>query len=148
MPAAVHEERAADDKDQSVCQRPLEQGLYKSFIAQAEFLRQANERISDPLYAGPVDDFNGAYGFARWQLTRRAYLGGRYDWVEDPFNVGATTTAASGYLEWFPSEFSKLMLGYERLMPGAPAATPKPNATNRILVQASFAIGPHKPHPF
>jgi len=128
--------------------RPLEQGLYKSFIAQVEFMRQANERISDPLYAGPVGEFNGGYGFARWQLTRRLYLGGRYDWVEDPFNVGATMTAGSGYLEWFPSEFSKLMLGYERLMPGAPAATPKPAATNRILLQASFAIGPHKPHPF
>jgi hypothetical protein len=128
--------------------RPLEQGLYKSFIAQVEFMRQVNERVSDPLFAGPTGDFSGAYGFARWQMSRRLYLGGRYDWVEDPFNAGATMNAASGYLEWFPSEFSKLMLGYERLMPGAPAATPTPDATNRILLQATFAIGPHKPHPF
>jgi hypothetical protein len=130
--------------------RPLEQGLYKSFIAQVEFMRQSNQEFipvgpPDPF---PMGDFNGAYGFARWQMTRRLYLGGRYDWVEDPFNAGATMNAASGYLEWFPSEFSKLMLGYERLMPGAPAATPTPDATNRILLQATFAIGPHKPHPF
>jgi hypothetical protein len=128
--------------------RPLEQGLYKSFIAQVEFMRQENERVADPLFGGPVGGFNGAYGFARWQMTRRLYVGGRYDWVEDPFTGGATLNAASGYLQWFPSEFSKLMLGYERLMPGAPAATPKPDATNRILLQATFAIGPHKPHPF
>jgi hypothetical protein len=125
--------------------RPLEQGLYKSFIAQVEFMRQMNEDIADPLFAGPVGDFNGAYGFARYQLTRRLYLGGRYDWLEDPANGGATMNAGSGYLEWFPSEFSKLMLGYERLMPGG---TPRPDAVNRILLQASFAIGPHKPHPF
>jgi hypothetical protein len=122
--------------------RPLEQGLYKSFIAQAEFMRQVNERVNDPNFLGPTRDFNGAYGFARWQLTRRLYLGGRYDWLEDPELAGETFTAASGYLEWFPSEFSKLMVGYERTMPTGL------EATNRILLQASFALGPHKPHPF
>ncbi|MGH7677347.1 MAG: hypothetical protein ACRENU_02695 [Gemmatimonadaceae bacterium] len=128
--------------------RPLEQGLYKSFIAQVEFLGQVNEQIDNPLFAGPVRDASGAYAFARWQLTRRLYVSGRYDWVEDPFISDATLNAASGYLELFPSEFSKFMLGYERLMPGAPSGTPRPEATNRILLQASFALGPHKPHPF
>jgi hypothetical protein len=124
--------------------RPLEQGLYKSLIVQGELLRQVNEEL--PVLLG--SSFNGAYGFARWQLTRRLYLGGRYDWVEDPVPEdpaaapGATFTAASGYLEWFPSEFSKLMVGYERTMPSGIAAT------NRVLLQASFALGPHKPHPF
>jgi hypothetical protein len=127
--------------------RPLEQGLYKSFIAQAEFYHQVNQRVSDPNYLGPTRDFSGAYGFARWQLTRRLYVGGRYDWLQDP-DAGATLNAGSGYLQWFPSEFSKLMVGYERLMPGAPAGSAKPAATNRVLLQATFAIGPHKPHPF
>lgn len=123
--------------------RPLEQGLYKSFIAQGEFYREVNERVAgDPNYGGPNRDFNGAYGFARWQLSRRWYLGGRYDWVEDPELGGETLTAGSGYLQWFPSEFSKLTLGLERVMPTGV------EATNRILLQASFAIGPHKPHPF
>jgi hypothetical protein len=128
--------------------RPLQQGLYKSFIAQIEFMRQFNERVDDPSFGGPNRGFDGAYGFARWQLTRRLYVGGRYDWLEDPFTNGATLNAGSGYLEWFPSEFSKLMLGYERLMPGAPSGLPRPDATDRILLQASFALGPHKPHPF
>jgi hypothetical protein len=122
--------------------RPLEQGLYKSLIVQAEFMRQLNEKVSDPNFGGPGRDFNGAYGFARWQLTRRLYLGGRYDWLQDPELGGETFTAGSGYLEWFPSEFSKLMVGYERTMPRGL------EATNRILLQAAFALGPHKPHPF
>ena len=122
--------------------RPLEQGLYKSFIAQGEFYRQINEENTDPAFGGPNRDFNGAYGFARWQLSRRWFVGGRYDWLEDPELGGETLTAGSGYLTWFPSEFSKLVLGFERTMPTGLGAT------NRFLVQASFAIGPHKPHPF
>jgi hypothetical protein len=125
--------------------RPLQQGLYRSFIAQGEFFRQNNARDDDPAFGGPNRDFNGAYGFARWQLTRRWFLAARYDWVEDPELGGETLTAASGYLQWFPSEFSKLTAAFERLMPAASVGV---EATNRILLQASFAIGPHKPHPF
>jgi hypothetical protein len=127
--------------------RPLQQGLYKSFILQAEVLRQLNERVGVAGYEGPQRDLDGAYLFARWQLTRRLYLGGRYDWVQDPELTlnspdARTLTAGSGYLEWFPSEFSKLVAAFERRSPqGEPGV-------NRILLQATFALGPHKPHPF
>lgn len=138
--------------------KPLREGLYESFILQAEWLRQFNRApgdLPDPLtpapgdvatrtYLGPTRDYDGAYAFARYQLTRRLYVGSRYDWLEDPSADGATLQALSGYLEWFPSEFSKLMAGYERAMPDAPGA----EALNRILLQATFALGPHKPHPF
>jgi hypothetical protein len=127
--------------------RPLQQGLYKSFILQAEVMRQVNERFSLALpgnitYSGPMRDATGGYVFARYQLTRRLYVGGRGDYVDDPFSADGTLTAGSGYFEWFPSEFSKLVAGYERV-----------NRTglegvNRFLLQASFALGPHKPHPF
>ena len=125
--------------------RPLQQGLYRSFIAQAELYHQSNERNDDPAFAGPNRDFTGAYGFARWQVTRRWFVAARYDWLEDPELGGETLTAASGYLQWFPSEFSKLTAAFERLMPAASVGV---EATNRILLQASFSIGPHKPHPF
>ena len=136
--------------------RPLQQGLYKSFIVQTEVMRQLNER--DPsvpagaVYAGPDRDFTGAYGFARYQLSRRLYLGGRYDWLQDPDKGGETLTAASGILEFFPSEFSKLIVAYERLLPSATyeasMSQDELDGRNRILLQASFALGPHKPHPF
>lgn len=125
--------------------RPLERGLYRSFIAQAEFFHQRNARDADIAYEGPDRDFSGAYGFARWQLTRRLHLGGRYDWVQDPELDGETLTAGSGYLQWFPSEFSKMVLAFERRMPAAATGL---SATNRVLLQATFAVGPHRPHPF
>lgn len=135
--------------------RPLQQGLYKSLILQAELLHQINERPASvaaripvdpvagaPAYAGPDRDLTGAYVFGRYQLTRRLYLGARYDWVRDAEADGGTLNAGSGYLEWFPSEFSKLLAMYERrTLANGPGE-------NRILFQAAFALGPHRPHPF
>jgi hypothetical protein len=132
--------------------RPLQQGLYKSLIVQAEVMRQINEdpgELVPPLpggtpvgFLGPRSDYTGAFAFARYQLTRRSFLGARYDWVQDPEADGEALRAASAYLEFFPSEFSKLMAAFERYEPG------QGDGVNRILLQAVFALGPHKPHPF
>jgi hypothetical protein len=132
--------------------RPLQQGLYRSFIFQAEWMRQLNDDTPslidapagfDLEYEGPTRSYDGAYAFARYQLSRRTYIGGRYDWLEDPEVDGARLTAASGYLTFFPSEFSKIVAGYERVMPSGGL-----DATNRLILQATFALGPHRPHPF
>lgn len=137
--------------------KPLQQGIYRSFILQAEVMRQLNERnptlpalspLFDPApgfirgYAGPTRDYTGGYVFARWQLSQRLYLGGRYDNVQDPMAAGATLTAGSAVLEWFPSEFSKLVASYERVNQGSATGL------DRLLLQAVFSVGPHKPHPF
>lgn len=131
--------------------RPLQEGLYRSFLARAEVMWQLNEEDPEipaelPLattYEGPSDDFSGAYLFARYQLTRRLFIEGRYDVLDDPEVDGDNFMAASGYLEWFPSEFSKLVAGVERVTPAGDA-----DGFTRILLQATFAIGPHRPHPF
>jgi hypothetical protein len=136
--------------------RPLQQGLYKSFILQGEVMRQLNERdpgIPDASgcvacapaslgYAGPTRDYTGAYVFARYQTGQRAFVGSRYDYLQDEQSDGRTLNAGSVYLEWFPSEFSKLVAGYEAVSPSGGTLV------NRLLFQASFALGPHKPHPF
>jgi hypothetical protein len=141
--------------------RPLQQGLYKSFILQSEWMRQFTKSASG-LIPGPIcrdicaldltppilvaterTNYGGGYVFARYQITQRGFIGVRYDRVQDPEFAGATTQAASGYLEFFPSEFSKMTAMYERYIP--PAGIER---INRILLQATFALGPHKPHPF
>jgi hypothetical protein len=134
--------------------RPLRQGLYKSFIAQVELMRQSNEKPSVPdefrtsegqpiEFNGPVGNFNGGYAFARYQLSRRTFVSGRFDVVDNPSLDDETTKAGSGYFEFFPSEFSKLVAGFERYVPGGSA-----RSINRLILQATFALGPHKPHPF
>ena len=124
--------------------RPLQQGLYRSFIAQAELIVRDHplRPTLDPSYLGPADSHSGGYAFARWQLSRRWHVGARFDSLDDPELLSGTLRAASGYLQWFPSEFSKVNFAFERLMPG------DFERTNRILVQAVFAVGPHRPHPF
>jgi hypothetical protein len=129
--------------------RPLQQGLYRSFILQVEVMGQFNEHnptippeLEQFTYAGPTRDFAGAYVFARWQIRQRAFIGARGDWLQDPLLNGGNFLAGSLYYELFPSEFSKINLAYERTAPHEQVAV------NRFLLQASFSLGPHKPHPF
>ena len=75
-------------------------------------------------------------------VSRRGFLGARYDYIQDPEGDGRTLNAGSVYLQWFPSEFSKLVAGYEAVSPSGGTMV------NRLLLQASFSLGPHKPHPF
>jgi hypothetical protein len=151
---AVGERQSLVGADLTFRWRPLQQGLYKSFILQAEWMTQVNDvpdgvrvpgsgQTGVPLYLGPDRDFNAGYVFARWQLSRRGYVGARADVLQDPRAAGDNIKAFSGYLEFFPSEFSKLLAAYERQVPVRGFTR-----TNRILLQATFAIGPHKPHPF
>jgi hypothetical protein len=129
--------------------RPLRQGLYRSLILQAEVMRQHNDEPPLPsglpgsaAYLGPTEETTGLYVFGRWQLTRRLFLGARYDWVEATGGAERDLSAVSGYLQFFPSEFSKMVLGYENLRPDAG------DRVNRLLLQMTIAIGPHRPHPF
>jgi hypothetical protein len=129
--------------------RPLQQGLYRSFILQGELMKQLNKgKVLVPSgftpdeYRGPTRNFAGAYLFARYQITQRNYLGARWDWVQDPEEDGSRLMAGTALLEFFPSEFSKLVAAFER------RSIRSVGSTNRILLQAAFAVGPHKPHPF
>jgi hypothetical protein len=138
--------------------RPLQQGIYQSFILQSEVMRQVNARGPSELLVQCSGGFepdtctvplvtesrayNGAYVLGRLQTSQRTFAVGRYDYLQDPSRDGRTLNAGSVYLEVFPSEFSKLVAGYEALAPAGGSMT------HRLLVQAVFALGPHKPHPF
>jgi hypothetical protein len=124
--------------------RPPERGLYNSFILQAEFMAQRNDNVQVTSVPSPIqlDDYAGLYVFGRYQISRRGYLGARFDSLDDPAFGGERTNAYSGYYEFFPSEFSKLLAKFERVNTSGQAAF------NRFLIQATFALGPHRPHPF
>ena len=126
--------------------RPPAQGLYKSFILQSEFVAQTNSNDNtSTVFPGKPDllgDFSGLYVFGRYQVSRRGYLGARFDTLEDPEFDGERTNAFSGIWQFYPSEFSKLVAKFERVSPKSF------EAFNRFILQATFALGPHKPHPF
>ncbi len=124
--------------------RPPAQGLYKSFILQAEYLTQMNENPDVVLSPAPLflDDLQGLYVFGRYQVTRRGFLGARFDSVDDPEFDGERTTAISGIWQFYPSEFSKIVAKVERVSPKSF------ESFTRLILQATFALGPHRPHPF
>lgn len=156
---AIPVRRTVSGVDLTFRWRPLDRALYKSFILQAEFMNEHRSSVARALRIPCTDacapapppalvsvsarTHSGAYVFSRYQVTRRAFLGARFDYLKDPEYGGDRTKSASAYLQFFPSEFSKLMAAYERFMP--PAGNER---LNRILLQATFALGPHKPHPF
>ncbi|HJU89162.1 MAG TPA: hypothetical protein VJ672_07220 [Gemmatimonadaceae bacterium] len=150
-PTGVNARQSVLGADVTFRWRPLQQGLYKSLIVQGEVMRVLNDdnpALPDlpgatVFYEGPTRDVTGAYAFARYQLTRRTYIGARYDWLQDPVFDDDDFNAVSGYLTFFPSEFSKIVLGYERLMPAG-----NDEKINRFVLQTTFSIGPHRPHPF
>jgi hypothetical protein len=112
--------------------RPPAAGLYRSLILQAEAVwRDAEEGT----------DF-GAFAFAQVQLGRRWYLGARLDRVDGlRGEPEADGSGISGYLTLYPSEFSLFRVGVEhREIAG--------DDLDRVLVQATVTLGPHRPHPF
>ena len=147
---AVNARQSVAGVDLTYRWRPLQQGLYRSLIVQAEWMRQLNPQPGSGGFPrgvsvevdGSRDSFDGAYVFARYQLTRRTYAATRFDWIEEPEQPGESLTAASAYLIFYPSEFSKMVAMYERVKP------PFDKATNRVVFQTTFAVGPHRPHPF
>lgn len=124
--------------------RPPARGLYKSFILQSEFMAQQNDNVEVSATPAPIrlGDFSGFYVFGRYQISRRGYFGARFDSLEDPEFDGERTTAFSGIWQFYPSEFSKIVVKFERVSPRSF------EAFNRFVLQATFALGPHKPHPF
>ena len=153
---AVNAQQTVVGTDVTYRWRPLKQGLYESFLLQAEFMYQINQKNpavpTGTTYAGPTSDYPGAYVFGRYQMSQRNFLGARYDWLKDPENNGAPFNAVSLIWEFFPSEFSKLIAEYQYVsragyQPSFPAYGTDPHLS-RLLLQATFALGPHKPHAF
>jgi hypothetical protein len=113
--------------------RPPAQGLYRSLIVQTEAAWRERDAGTD----------FGAFVFAQVQVGRRWYVGARLDHVdglrEEP---GEDAHGISGYLTYYPSEFSLFRAGYEHRETGGS------DDLDRLLIQAGVTLGPHRPHPF
>jgi hypothetical protein len=114
--------------------KPPQRAKYRSAILQAE-VAWRNE-------AGTGERWTGAFVFGQVQLTRRWYVGARYDSVEVLEDPDATLRAGQIVIRFFPTEFSQLRLAYERREPEAG------DGVDRLLFQTTFALGPHRPHVF
>lgn len=114
--------------------KPPQFSKYRSAILQAEIAWRDPDEGGTRL---------GAFAFGQWQLTRRTYAGARWDYVEPPLEEEIPSVQAGQViLRYFPTEFSQFRAVYERQVPDGG------DALDRLLFQATFALGPHRPHAF
>ena len=117
--------------------KPLRRSVYKSFIARSEF---AWSRRDDPL-ASPQRSF-GYFGSLDYQLSRRLFLGGRYDWSERAADASLHDSGGSILLTFWPSEFSSVRTQLRR------TRYAEGNTGLEALFQLLFNLGAHGAHPF
>jgi hypothetical protein len=120
--------------DARVSWRPPARALYRSFTLRGEGYAVRRDA------GGVVETRYGGYASALYQLDRRWYLGARYDYVE----LTPTTHqwAITPHLTWWQSEWVYLRASWQRdAVPVLPGLV---DHSDRFMLQAVWAIGPHK----
>lgn len=120
--------------------KPLSRSRYKSFTWITEAL--VTRRSLRPPAEDEAIHSTGVYSFANYQIGKRWFLGGRYDYSEFPENGEQHEQAFSGTLAFYASEFQKFELQYQRAMPA------DIGPFNRVLFRGVFAIGAHGAHEY
>lgn len=120
--------------------KPLSRNRYKSFTWITEAL--VNRRTQRSPENDATIHSKGFYSFVNYQIAKRWFFGGRYDYSEFPENGEQHEQAFSGILAFYASEFQKFELQYQRAQPA------DIGPFNRVLVRGVFAIGAHGAHEY
>jgi hypothetical protein len=116
--------------------RPPERALYRNFTVRGEGYRLTQE------VAGTATTRYGAFASAEYQLSRRLFAGARYDYVESLTVDDEHEWAVVPNLTWWQSEWVYLRAEWQRT--ATPVAAGTFERANRFVLQAVWAIGPHK----
>jgi len=116
--------------------KPVRRAIYHSLAARTEAMWSRREETLATQRAF------GFYGSLEYQLSRRWFTGGRYDWTERARNAAQHDSGGSLVLTYWPSEFNQIrgQLRRTRYAEGTTA--------NEFLVQFLFTLGAHGAHPF
>jgi hypothetical protein len=117
--------------------KPLRFNTYKSFVLQIEALF-SSKKISGKEKIRTW----GAYALSTYQIGKRWFLTGRFDYANTPDHAAHVARAYSGVLGWQATEFQKAELqlkttssnGFERVY--------------QVLLRSIFAIGAHGAHAY
>jgi hypothetical protein len=117
--------------------KPLQRNRYKSFTLMAEGLVSERHEAE-----GHRVKSKGFYGFANYQIAKRWFLGGRYDYSEFPETAGRHDRAYSGILAFYLSEFQKIEMQLGRIAPA------EGENYFQMLLRGVFVIGAHGAHEY
>jgi len=82
--------------------KPLRRAIYNSFVSRSEFIW--SQRHQEPFEQRAF----GMYASGEYQVQRRWFLGGRYDWSDRAREANLTDKGGSVILTYWPSEFSQI----------------------------------------
>jgi hypothetical protein len=116
--------------------KPLSSGTRASFLWRTEVIRE-HYRGTDGMLRS-----TGAFSFADWQFARGWSAGLRADYAEHPFDPRMRDKGGALVLTYYPSEFQKFRLQFERINYAGLGTR------NALVFEYGFAIGPHGAHPF
>jgi len=116
--------------------KPLRRSIYHSFVSRSELFWSQRQQLPSEQRAF------GFYSSGEYQLARRWFAGGRFDWSDRARNASLTDKGGSIILTYWPSEFSQIRAQYR--------FTNYANdiKANELLFQILFSLGAHGAHPF
>jgi len=119
--------------------KPLRRSIYHSFIGRTEAIWSQRQQPLSLL--GEQRSF-GMYASGDYQLGRRWFVGGRYDYAQRARDDRQLDRGTAAVLTYWPSEFSQIRGEYRftRYAEGINA--------NELLMQVQFSLGAHGAHPF
>ncbi len=125
--------------DATVRWKPLRRSIYHSFVGRTELIWSQRQQ---PLSLAGEQRTFGMYASGDYQLGRRWFVGGRYDYSQRARDANQLDRGASAVLTYWPSEFSQIRGQYRftRYAEGINA--------NELLLQVQFSLGAHGAHPF
>jgi zinc transport system permease protein len=109
---------------------------YKSFDWVGEIFLSQREGIQG------TEDSIGLYTFAQYQLSRRWFIGGRYDYSQLPTDSNSREWAISGIFSFKPSRFSTVRVQYKHIDRNFD------ENVEEVFFQFRFVIGFERPEPF
>jgi len=116
--------------------KPLRRAIYHSFVARTEAVWSQRQQL-------PFTQRSfGMYASADYQLGRRWFIGGRYDYARRPSDQNLLDRGGSALLTYWPSEFAQIRGQFRRTQYA------EGNDANELLMQVQFSIGAHGAHPF
>ncbi len=116
--------------------KPLRRSIYHSFIFRNEGVWSLRQQL-------PFTQRSfGTYASADYQLGRRWFVAGRYDYAQRPNDQSLIDKGFSALLTYWPSEFAQIRGQFRRTQYG------EGTQANELLMQTIFVIGAHGAHPF
>lgn len=123
--------------------RPARAASTRSAVIAAEALYAHEPAPPIPPATLKSSNVGGAYGYAQWQLAKRWFAAGRFDYLGFAARESGITRRESAIVAFVPTEFSALRAQVSRTQPAFGA-----REITEGFLQFNFTLGAHPAHAY